>query len=95
MINITKQVNHNKDHVVYFALSGPLAGKFELFGSTSNLKFTKTKFFPHISMESLKLYATSIIDLLYHDKNKTHVISLTKFCDIFSLVLYSITTKTE
>lgn len=84
VINIKESVSHEEDSVIYFALSGPLVNQFELFGNMSSLKYTKTYFFPHISLESLNYYVTSIIDLIYH-KKKPYLKGLH---DIFSLVLF-------
>lgn len=94
VINITKNVSNKKGHEVYFALSGPLIKQFELFDNLSSFTYTKTKFFPHVSMESLSFYVTSITDVFYYEKNKPYFKSLTELSDIFSLVLYKITTKT-
>lgn len=94
VINIRRNITREEDSVIYFALSGPLVKQFELFGNMSSLTYTKTFFFPHISMESFSYYLTSIIDLLYHEKNKSYF-SLVELHDIFSLVLYKMTKKTE
>lgn len=94
VINITKNVTDKKGHEVYFALSGPLIKQFELFDNLSSFTYTKTKFFPHVSMESLHFYVRSMIDILYYENNKSYFKSLTDLYDIFSLVLYKITTKT-
>lgn len=94
VINITKNISNKKGHEVYFALSGPLIKEFELFDNLSSFTYTKTKFFPHVSMESLHLYVTSIIDLLSYEENRSYFGSLTELFDIFSLVLFKITTKT-
>lgn len=93
-MNISKHITSKEELVVYFALSGPLIKQFESAGNVSSLIYTKNIFFPHLSMESLSFYFTSMIDLLYHDNNIPYI-SLTEFRDIFSLVLYKITIKTE
>lgn len=80
---------------VYVVLSGPLIKNFELIVNTSSLVYTKKTFFPHISTESLNLYLRSIIDLLYHDKKKSYFNILMELPNIFSLVLYKITTETD
>lgn len=90
--NISKTVNDEDRQALYFALSGPLAKKFELVCKMSNLNFTKQLFFPHLSMESLHFYYVSLFNLLT-DENNTYF--LKEFCEIFSLVLYKITTTTE
>lgn len=94
LINITKNVTHEENSIVYFALSGPLIKQFELCGNVSSLTYTKRTFFPHLSMESTGFYLTSILDLLYSANNKPYF-GLTELHEIFSLVLYTITTKTE
>lgn len=95
VINISKHITCKEELTIYFALSGPLAKQFELVGNMSSLIYTKKNFFPHLSMESLNFYFTSMIDLLYHDNNMPYHTSLTELYDIFSLVLYKITIKTE
>lgn len=95
VMNISKHITCKEELAVYFALSGPLIKQFESVGNVSSLKYTKNTFFPHLSMESLSFYFTSMIDLLYHDNNTPYYISLTELRDIFSLVLYKITIKTE
>lgn len=87
VINIKNNVTHEEDSIIYFALSGPLVNQFELFGNMSNLTYTKTYFFPHISLESLNYYVISIIDLLYYEKKSY----LKGIHDIFSLVLFKMT----
>jgi len=94
-MNISNHITSNEELTVYFALSGPLIKKFESVGNMSSLTYTKKLFFPHLSMESLSFYFTSMIDLLYYDNNIPYYISLTELSDIFSLVLYKITIKTE
>jgi len=94
-MNISKHITCKEELAVYFALSGPLIKQFESVGNVSSLKYTKKIFFPHLSMESLSFYFTSMIDLLYHDNNMPYYISLTELRDIFSLVLYKMTIKTE
>lgn len=79
------------DPLIYFAVSGPLTKELESFDNFSSLSYTKTIFFPHISMESLRLYYTSITDLLYSIKHKPLTTCLMEFRDIFSLVLYKFT----
>lgn len=95
VMNISKHITCKEELAVYFALSGPLIKQFESVGNVSSLKYTKKIFFPHLSMESLSFYFTSMIDLLYHDNNMPYYISLTELRDIFSLVLYKMTIKTE
>lgn len=94
LINISKNVTHEENSVIYFALSGPLIKQFELCGNMSSLTYTKQTFFPHLSMESMSYYLASILDLMYNAKNKPYF-GLTELRDIFSLVLYTIKTKTE
>jgi len=93
-MNISKNVAHEENSIVYFALSGPLIKQFELYGNMSSYTYTKTKFFPHLSMESMNFYVMSILDLMYNAKNKPYF-GLVELHDIFSLVLYKMTTKTE
>lgn len=81
--------------MVYFALSGSLIKNFELVNNISSLTYTKQTFFPHVSMESSSYYLSSIIDILHSDKKKPYFNTLIEFHDIFSLVLYKITIKTE
>lgn len=93
VINIKKNVTSEEESVVYFALSGPLVKQFDLFGNMSSLTYTKQIFFPHVSMESLSYYFKSI-KYLFNDKNDKTYFSSKEFHDLFSLVLYKITTKT-
>jgi len=94
VINIIKNVTYEENSVIYFALSGPLIKQFELRGDISSHKYTKKKFFPHLSMESTSFYLTSVINLLYNAKHKPYF-GLMELHDIFSLVLYKIIIKTD
>lgn len=94
VMNISQHITHKEELTVYFALSGPLTKQFESVSNISSLAYTKKNFFPHLSMESLRFYFTSMIDLFYHDNNMPYI-SLTELRDIFSLVLYKITIKTD
>ncbi|KAF0751739.1 GPI mannosyltransferase 4 [Aphis craccivora] len=94
VMNISQHITHKEELTVYFALSGPLTKQFESVSNVSSLAYTKKIFFPHLSMESLRFYFTSMIDLFYHDNNMPYI-SLTELRDVFSLILYKITIKTE
>lgn len=91
VININNNITHKENSVVYFVLTGVLSKQFESISNMSNLTYTKQQFFPHISMETLSYYLTSVIDLLYYDQNKSFFISLVELHNIFSLVLYKFT----
>jgi len=93
-MNISQHITHKEELTVYFSLSGPLTKQFESVSNVSSLVYTKKMFFPHLSMESLHFYFTSMIDLFYYDNNMPFI-NLTELRDIFSLVLYKITIKTE
>lgn len=91
VMNIKKNINNKEKSVVYFALTGALSKQFELSGNRSNFSYTKQVFFPHISIESLSYYLTSVKNLLFYDKNKQPINSLVELHNIFSLALYKIT----
>lgn len=95
MISISKNISLEERPVIYFALSGPLIKKFESVKNIPNFIYTKQLFFPHVSIESLRYYLISIKELWHNNKNETFFNILSEFQEIFSLVLYKITVKTE
>lgn len=95
MINISKNISREERPVIYCALSGPLIKKFEVVKNMPNFIYTKQMFFPHVSMESLSYYLTSINELWHNNKNEPFLNNFNEIRDIFSLALYKITVKTE
>lgn len=92
--NISKTIDYKNRHVAYVAMAGPLSKQFELIGQMSNLTYTKKSFFPHLSMESLHFYFTSIKNIII-DNNYAYPINLKEYSDIFCIELYKIMITTE